>query len=430
MTGTWDQNQAAARAVPVHPARLGADLPVQLSPHVRGGHRLQELQSAARHLGQQVGGAGQLRAARRLAVLLAHLPQHPDHQPDAPADRVPCPGRAGAAAQRGPHRRPQAVGADHHLPTHFLSWVVAGGFVVEVLSPNSGIITLVSQWLTGEKSDLFLMISPQWFRWILVFLLTMFFEGGLVPTFIIVRNLGLYNTLWALVLIEAAKVFYMILAMSFFRQIPEAVEESALIDGAGYEVVFLRIVVPMSKALIATLIIFSTVDLWNQFREAVIYIRDVEALHPAGLRTHQGVPGGNDPARSQPVGGDVRRRVRVGDAEGHHPGGDQHPHRAGVPLLPALLHQGRHPRRRPVVNAFTSAAGRSAHRACRRRTPAAGSRALPERQECGPTDRHDPNRGAQHGSDAGRSGRARRSRTRWQLRGGAAPPRAPCRGVP
>ena len=146
--------------------------------------------------------------------------------------------------------------------------------MVEVLSPNSGIITLVSQWLTGEKSDLFLMISPQWFRWILVFLLTMFFEGGLVPTFIIVRNLGLYNTLWALVLIEAAKVFYMILATSFFRQIPEAVEESALIDGAGYEVVFLRIVVPMSKALIATLIIFSTVDLWNQFREAVIYIRE------------------------------------------------------------------------------------------------------------------------------------------------------------
>ena len=107
----------------------------------------------------------------------------------------------------------------------------------------------------------------------LVFLLTMFFEGGIVPTFIIVRNLGLYDTLWALVLIEAAKVFYMILAMSFFRQIPESIEESAFIDGAGYEVVFLRIVVPMSKALIATLIIFSTVDLWNQFREAIIYIR-------------------------------------------------------------------------------------------------------------------------------------------------------------
>ena len=55
-----------------------------------------------------------------------------------------------------------------YLP-HFLSWVVAGGFVVEVLSPNSGIITLVSQWLTGEKSDLFLIINPRWFRWILVF---------------------------------------------------------------------------------------------------------------------------------------------------------------------------------------------------------------------------------------------------------------------
>ena len=183
----------------------------------------------------------------------------------------------------------------------------------------------------------------------LVFLLTMFFEGGIVPTFIIVRNLGLYDTLWALVLIEAAKVFYMILAMSFFRQIPESIEESAFIDGAGYEVVFLRIVVPMSKALIATLIIFSTVDLWNQFREAIIYIRQSQHYTLQVYVPHQGVPGRNDPARSQPVGGDVRGRVRVGDAEGHHPGGDQHPHRAGVPVLPALLHQGRHPGRRQVV---------------------------------------------------------------------------------
>lgn len=55
-----------------------------------------------------------------------------------------------------------------YLP-HFISWVVAGGFVVSILSPNHGIITTVSQWLTGEESDLFLMIEPQWFRWILVF---------------------------------------------------------------------------------------------------------------------------------------------------------------------------------------------------------------------------------------------------------------------
>ena len=181
----------------------------------------------------------------------------------------------------------------------------------------------------------------------LVFLLTMFFEGGIVPTFIIVRNLGLYNTLWALVLIEAAKVFYMILAMSFFRQIPEAVEESALIDGAGYEVVFLRIVVPMSKALIATLIIFSTVDLWNQFREAVIYIR--ESKHYT-LQVYVRIKVFlEEMIQRDPSPSYVRGRVRVGDAEGHHPGGDQHPHRAGVPLLPALLHQGRHPRRGGIV---------------------------------------------------------------------------------
>ena len=55
-----------------------------------------------------------------------------------------------------------------YLP-HFLSWVVAGGFVVEVLSPTSGIFALLSQWLTGHKNEMFIMINPAWFRWVLVF---------------------------------------------------------------------------------------------------------------------------------------------------------------------------------------------------------------------------------------------------------------------
>ncbi len=108
----------------------------------------------------------------------------------------------------------------------------------------------------------------------MVFLLTMFFNGGIVPTFIIVNKLGLYNNRWALILTSAMPVYHMILARSFFERLPSAIEESAFIDGAGYFTIFFKIVLPVSMALIATLVIFNTVFLWNIFIQGIIYIQD------------------------------------------------------------------------------------------------------------------------------------------------------------
>ncbi len=105
----------------------------------------------------------------------------------------------------------------------------------------------------------------------LLFILTMFFNGGIVPTFITVDKLGLYDTLWALILMGSMPVYHMILAMSFFRQLPNEIEESAFVDGASFIQIFLKIILPISKPLIATLIIFNAVALYNLFMQAVIY---------------------------------------------------------------------------------------------------------------------------------------------------------------
>jgi putative aldouronate transport system permease protein len=139
--------------------------------------------------------------------------------------------------------------------------VVVGTFIRVVLSLMAG-FAFSKKKLAGRKI-LFM-----------IFLITMFFNGGIVPTFIIVNKLGLYNNRWALILLGSMPVYYMILARSFFWQLPDAIEESALIDGATYLQIFFRIVLPVSKALIATIIIFSSVALWNIFIQGIIYLQD------------------------------------------------------------------------------------------------------------------------------------------------------------
>ena len=108
------------------------------------------------------------------------------------------------------------------------------------------------------------------YMWIVVF--TMLFNGGLVPTYLVVRNLGLIDTIWALVLPGAVPVFSVILLMNFYKGIPKALEEAALVDGANPMFILFRIFVPMSKAAIATITLFSVVGHWNAFFDGKIYI--------------------------------------------------------------------------------------------------------------------------------------------------------------
>lgn len=111
----------------------------------------------------------------------------------------------------------------------------------------------------------------------LFFSVTMFFSGGMVPSYLLIQNLGLYNTRWAMVLPGAVSVFNLVMARTFFTSnIPEELAESARIDGANDIQIFLRIVLPLSKAIIAVLILYYGVSHWNSFFNALLYLKDRE----------------------------------------------------------------------------------------------------------------------------------------------------------
>lgn len=103
---------------------------------------------------------------------------------------------------------------------------------------------------------------------------TMFFSGGLIPVYLLVKNLGLMNSIWALVLPGLIPTFTMIIARNFFMALPESLEESARIDGAHEFRILLSIVVPISMPIIATVTLWTAVGHWNAWFDSLIYTTD------------------------------------------------------------------------------------------------------------------------------------------------------------
>jgi putative aldouronate transport system permease protein len=104
------------------------------------------------------------------------------------------------------------------------------------------------------------------------FTVTMFFAGGLIPLYLVVLKLGLLNTMWALVLPVAINTWYMFIMRTYFQGIPESLHESAIMDGANELVILARIILPLAKPILATLLLFYAVAHWNDFFHALIYI--------------------------------------------------------------------------------------------------------------------------------------------------------------
>ncbi|MFX3637484.1 MAG: carbohydrate ABC transporter permease [Candidatus Pristimantibacillus sp.] len=115
---------------------------------------------------------------------------------------------------------------------------------------------------------------------------TMYFSGGLIPSYILVKNLLMINTIWSLVLPGAMSVFNLIILKTFFSSLPESLEESASIDGCNELGILVRIVLPLSLPAIATLSLFYAVDRWNGFQDALFYITD-KNLYPMQLKLYQ-----------------------------------------------------------------------------------------------------------------------------------------------
>ncbi len=139
---------------------------------------------------------------------------------------------------------------------------VALGYTVNML------LTIFTAYpLSKERSAL---RSRPYYAWF--FIVTMLFSGGLIPTYMTIKEVGMLDTLWALVLPGAVPVFNVILLMNFFRELPKEIEEAAFIDGAGYWRVLWRIYFPLSLPAIATITLFTLVAHWNAWFDGLIYM--------------------------------------------------------------------------------------------------------------------------------------------------------------
>lgn len=113
-------------------------------------------------------------------------------------------------------------------------------------------------------------------------MITMFIGGGLVPTYLLIKNLGMLNSIWAIVLPGAVNVWNIILARTYFRQMPTELEEAAIMDGANEMQVFLKIMLPLAKPIIFVLFLYAFVGQWNSYFDAMIYLNDAD-LQPLQL---------------------------------------------------------------------------------------------------------------------------------------------------
>lgn len=112
---------------------------------------------------------------------------------------------------------------------------------------------------------------------------TMIFNGGLIPTYMMVRNLGMLNTRWALIIPGAVSAYNIIIMKSSFSSIPDAMLEAARIDGAGHWRILWQMVMPVSKSILAVIILFYAVQHWNSWFSASIYLGESRELFPLQL---------------------------------------------------------------------------------------------------------------------------------------------------
>ncbi|GGO63971.1 protein LplC [Microbacterium nanhaiense] len=109
---------------------------------------------------------------------------------------------------------------------------------------------------------------------LMLIVFTMVFSGGMIPTFLVVKELGLLDTYWALILPAAINPFSLIIIKNFFQQLPKELEESAMIDGANEVRTMWSVILPLSKPVLATFALFYAVGIWNDFMSPLLYLND------------------------------------------------------------------------------------------------------------------------------------------------------------
>ncbi|HEY5586633.1 MAG TPA: carbohydrate ABC transporter permease [Ruminiclostridium sp.] len=180
-------------------------------------------------------------------------------------------------------------------------------FYVIVGSSINVILTSLAAYVLSRKS----FTPRKYFMLAIVF--SMMFSGGMIPTYLLVRDLGLYNTRWALIFPTAINTINFIIMRTSFLEIPDSIEESVRIDGANDFQVLYHIVLPLSKAVIAVITLFYTVYHWNSWFNASIYLTN-RALYPLQLVLREiliqndtaGMMIGTSSADNQPIGETIK----------------------------------------------------------------------------------------------------------------------------
>lgn len=139
--------------------------------------------------------------------------------------------------------------------------------VLSLLVTSMMAYPLAKRWLPGRRIILLLAAF------------TLLFGGGMIPTFLVVQKIGLLDTMWAVILPSLVSTWYLFIMRTFFEGLPDELEDAATIDGAGSLQVLLRIVLPLSMPVMATIGLFTAVNQWNAFFDALIYLND-RGLYP------------------------------------------------------------------------------------------------------------------------------------------------------
>ena len=140
--------------------------------------------------------------------------------------------------------------------------------------------------------------------------ITMFFSGGLIPTYLWIKDLKLLNTIWVMVLPGCISAYTVFVFRSFFQSIPGSLRESAYIDGANDVLILFKIILPLSKPLLATFFLFTMVERWNSWFDAMMYLND-KTMHPLQMVLRRLVVL-TDPTRSTYAHGDFAAMVKLG----------------------------------------------------------------------------------------------------------------------
>lgn len=182
---------------------------------------------------------------------------------------------------------------------NFTSYVVAlsdstvlHGIVISIARTISGpaimimVTSMAAYCLTRDE-----LMGVRFFR--KFFVLTMYFSSGLIPTYILVRTLGLSGTFWIYVIPSAVSVFNMILIKTYIEALPKSMEEAAVIDGANDFHLFWKVIFPICTPVIAAVVLFSAVDQWNSFIDTQIYNAMNTELFPLQYVLYQTLAGAN-----------------------------------------------------------------------------------------------------------------------------------------